>query len=71
MRDKNKMWGFVSAICFIIFLVWFLLLLSGCTLNLQNISSNGKSTDLVDDNQAATADVKPTLTLPIQPIGKV
>ncbi len=41
-----------------------LALLSGCTISFQNISTHGTATDLVDENQAATADV----SMPLQAI---
>lgn len=36
-------------------------MLTGCTLSFQNISTHGTATDLVDENQAATADVETEL----------
>lgn len=38
------------------------MIVCGCTLSLQNIDTHGAATDLVDDNQSATA--TPTLTIP-------
>lgn len=40
------------------------LLLTSCTLSFQNISTHGVARDLVDENQAATADVKPVVSIP-------
>lgn len=40
-----------------------LLMLTGCTISFQNISTHGKATDLVDEQQAATADVKPDISV--------
>lgn len=40
-------------------------IVTGCTLSFQNISTHGVATDLVDENQAATADVKPVITVPL------
>jgi hypothetical protein len=40
------------------------LVLSSCTISFQNISTHGVATDLVDENQAATADVKPVVSIP-------
>lgn len=37
---------------------------TSCTLSMQNISTHGTATDLVDENQAATADVKPNIVIP-------
>ncbi len=38
--------------------------LAGCTLSFQNISTHGAATDLVDENQSATANVSPQVTVP-------
>ncbi len=38
--------------------------LNSCTISFQNISTHGVATDLVDENQAATADVKPVVSIP-------
>ena len=43
--------------------------LNSCTISFQNISTHGTATDLVDENQAATADVKPVITVPLSPTG--
>lgn len=51
----------------IVFL-WLSILVSGCTISFQNISTHGTATDLVDENQSATADVKPVVTVPMSPI---
>ena len=51
---------FVSLIC--------LLLFSSCTLSFQNISTNGRATDVVDQNQDADADIAPNINVPIRPL---
>lgn len=38
--------------------------LASCTISFQNISTHGTATDLVDENQSATADVKPVVSIP-------
>ncbi len=45
------------------------LFLASCTISFQNISTHGTATDLVDENQAATADVKPVISVPLSPTG--
>lgn len=45
-----------------------LFMLSSCTISFQNISTNGKAEDVVDDQLEATADVKPNLNIPIPAI---
>ena len=44
--------------------LWLVILLSGCTISFQNISTHGMATDLVDQDQGATADVKPNMQIP-------
>lgn len=47
--------------------VLFLLLvfiLSSCTISFQNISTHGIAEDLVDENQTASPDVKPNVSIP-------
>lgn len=49
-----------------IFCVMFLIsmaLFHGCTVSLTNVSTHGVASDLVDEEQAATADVKPNIQL--------
>lgn len=41
-----------------------MLCLNSCTISFQNISTHGTATDLVDQEQGAKADVKPTVTIP-------
>lgn len=43
------------------------LIFTSCTISFQNISTHGTATDLVDENQAATADIKPVITVPLNP----
>lgn len=40
------------------------LFIQSCTISFQNISTHGTATDLVDQNQDATADVKPNIQIP-------
>lgn len=42
------------------------LMLVSCTLSFQNISTHGTATDLVDETQSPTNDVKPNLVIPLQ-----
>lgn len=48
----------------LICLVILPLLLVGCTLSFSNISTHGTATDLVDEEQAATPNVSPTINIP-------
>ena len=40
------------------------ILLIGCTLSFQNISTHGTATDLVDQDQEASPDISPNLVIP-------
>lgn len=44
-------------------IVWSTILLCGCTISLQNVSTAGKSEDIIDDQQKADADLKPNVSL--------
>lgn len=48
---------------FIIF-AWLAILMTSCTISFQNISTHGYANDLVDEEQGATADVKPNIQIP-------
>lgn len=52
--------GFISLLlagcCLALFLV-------GCTISMQNISTHGTATDLVDEQQEADADVSPDVKI--------
>lgn len=43
------------------------LAVQSCTISFQNISTHGTATDLVDENQAASPDIKPVITVPLNP----
>lgn len=45
------------------FLIAVLLALSSCTISMQNISTHGNATDLVDENLRADADISAELPL--------
>lgn len=50
---------------FVIF-VFLLAYLTACTISFQNISTHGTATDLVDETQSPTNDIKPNLVIPIK-----
>ncbi len=41
------------------------MILTACTISFQNISTHGMASDLVDESQEATGDVKPNVQLPM------
>lgn len=56
---------YYTAVISVTLLVWTVLLTS-CTISLQNISSNGKAQDMVTDDMTTDPDIKPDLTVPLQ-----
>ena len=38
---------------------------ASCTINMTNASSNGKASDLIDQEQTASPDVKTDLSIPL------
>lgn len=48
--------------------IGFLIVTTGCTISMQNISTHGTATDLVDEEQTTTPDIKTDLSLPIKPL---
>lgn len=45
----------------------FILLASACTYSINMIHSEGSASDMVDENQTATPNVSPSVTLPVVP----
>ena len=54
-----------SVLICVVFLALFLMY--SCTISFQNISTHGTATDLVDENQSASADVKADVQVPLTP----
>jgi hypothetical protein len=50
-----------------ILIVTLWMLLSACTVSFQNISTNGKATDVVDDEFESKADVSPDIDASVVP----
>ncbi len=46
-------------------LIVFLMLLTGCTYSVNMIHTSGVASDVVDENQSASPDVSPTVSLPL------
>lgn len=42
-----------------------IILLCGCTITLQNTSSNGKASDLIDDQMDTNPTVSPNISIPL------
>lgn len=67
MKKKNVTRELMeAALCYSVLAMLFLIV-SGCTLSFQNISTHGTATDLVDENQKA--DGKVNLEIPLNKMG--
>ncbi len=49
-----------------IFLCCILLLLSSCTYSVILNHTQGQATDLIDENQTPTADIRPNIAVPLK-----
>ncbi len=47
-------------------LICILICMTSCTISFQNIQTEGTASDLVDENQTASPDVKTDLTVPVK-----
>lgn len=65
-EDKSKNFVISMSLIFMagVFL-FFSALFHSCTISFQNISTHGTATDLVDEQQSPTNDVKPNLVIPL------
>lgn len=64
--DKSKdLVVYMSLTLMVGVLLFFSVLFHSCTISFQNISTHGTATDLVDENQSPTNDVKPSLVIPL------
>lgn len=43
-------------------------LCTSCTVSFQNISTNGRASDIVDENQDASPNISPDITIPFTPL---
>lgn len=48
-----------------IYTILFSLVLTGCTISLSNVSTNGKATDVLDESQEASPDINLQATVPL------
>lgn len=60
-----KIWLTLMAV---LIAIGFIIVTTGCTISMQNISTHGTATDLIDEDQTATPDIKTDLSLPIKPL---
>ncbi len=58
-----EQWKEMNRLLFVVISLPFVV---GCTLSLTNISTHGQATDLVDENQSASPEVSPALTVPVK-----
>lgn len=45
-------------------MLFFLSMLTACTISFSNVSTHGKATDVIDEDQKADADVSPEVSIP-------
>lgn len=64
--DKSKdLVVYMSLTLMVGVLLFFSVLFHSCTLSFTNISTHGSATDLLDQDQSPTNDVKPNLVIPL------
>ncbi len=49
------------------YIIPLLVILQSCTYSINMIHSEGSASDMVDENQTATPNVSPTITVPMIP----
>lgn len=68
LSEKDCFRLVLTAITSFFFIAFLLFILLSCTISFQNISTNGKASDLVDEQQEASPDVQTNLTIPTKVI---
>lgn len=69
-RAPSKNWSLIFRVLKFVFLITFSLIMKGCTLSFQNISTHGTAEDLVDETQDTTPKVSTSVSAPISAIPK-
>lgn len=66
--DAFTQWSTILAGCIFMIICALIgcLLLGGCTISFQNISTHGTATDLVDEDQKADGNISPNLQIPLK-----
>jgi len=67
-EEGNTWYIVLSMIGFFTCVILLLFIICGCTINLQNTSSNGKASDLVDDVMESNPTISPDISVPIKAI---
>lgn len=49
-------------------LISVLILLSACTYSINMVHTQGEASDVVDEEQTSSPDIKPSLSLPVSPL---
>lgn len=62
--DNGPIFMVVFPIVLLLIGFCILVLATSCTLCLQNISTNGRADDVVDDNQSANPNIAPNINVP-------
>ncbi len=58
IKESNNIHILVTSTIFLFGLMWILFTLNACTLSIQNISTKGSASDLIDENQDATPHIE-------------
>ena len=53
----------IPYILHLVIILAFVMMFQSCTISLSNISTHGVASDVMDEDQQATADVKPVIDL--------
>ena len=63
-QEGSTMVGVSLLVIIIGLTVGLTLMLCGCTMSMSNISTHGQASDVVDEQQEASPDISPTLSIP-------
>ncbi len=58
----------IAALATIAALIYLILCLTSCTYSVNLAHTEGSASDLIDEQQTATPDISPTVTIPIKPL---
>jgi len=65
--SKARYYMFIAIAIITLFVILNAILLVGCTISLNNVSTSGKAEDVIDEQQEASPDVHPDIDIPLTP----
>lgn len=71
LTPEKDMTIIISTLCWVfsaMLLIWTIVFFSSCTISLQNVSTNGKSQDQVDDAQTPSTNIKTDVKIPLSSV---